>query len=53
MSDFINDFLQGEKDCQEGIPHEDGKSEAYDSGYSSRYQHEQNMSALDNKEIKW
>lgn len=40
------DFLQGQKDCIAGIPHEAGKSKDYDRGYNTQYQHEQNLTAL-------
>ena len=33
----IEDFLQGQKDCSQGIPHKDGKSKNYDRGYSYEY----------------
>lgn len=46
MADFITDFLQGGRDCAEGVPHEAGKSEAYDRGYRAEYEHEQNMEAV-------
>ena len=46
---FVDDFLRGEKDCMDGIPHKEGQSEAYDAGYSSRYTHEQNMAELSEK----
>ena len=29
----IEDFLQGQKDCSQGIPHKDGKGENYTRGY--------------------
>ena len=40
------EFLKGQIDCQEGVPHEAGKSADYDRGYSAQYTHEQNMEAL-------
>lgn len=46
MTDFSFDFLLGQTDCREGIPHEAGKPEAYDRGYAAEYQHEQNVTAL-------
>jgi len=47
MSDFSDDFLQGQRDCEEGIPHQEGKSEAYDRGYGAQYELEQIMGARD------
>ena len=46
MTAFSFDFLLGQTDCREGIPHEAGKSEAYDRGYSAEYTHQENISAL-------
>ncbi len=47
MSNFSDDFLQGQRDCEEGIPHQTGKSEAYDRGYAAQYEMEQIMGARD------
>ena len=38
-------FLDGQRDCRDGKPHQPGKPEAYDSGYSFQYQLEQNQGA--------
>ncbi len=35
---FEDDFLKGQQDCQEGISHKVGNSEAYDRGYGSAYE---------------
>ena len=43
---FCDDFLQGQRDCQEGIPHKSGKSDSYNRGYSAEYEREQIMSEL-------
>lgn len=32
------DFIRGQADCREGIPHKAGQSESYDAGYSAEYQ---------------
>ena len=40
------DFLKGQEDCFNGIPHESGKPESYDRGYSYQYQIEQNQEYL-------
>lgn len=33
-----DDFLQGQIDCQNGAPHESGKSADYDRGYACAYE---------------
>lgn len=38
-------FLQGQKDCQDGKPHESGKGEDYDRGYACQYELEAQLSA--------
>ena len=46
----VIEFVEGQRDCKQGKPHETGKSESYDAGYSCQYelgeirsaQHEQN-----------
>jgi hypothetical protein len=38
-------FLQGQKDCQEGKPHQSGKGEDYDRGYGCQYELEAQLSA--------
>ena len=40
------EYLQGANDCLIGVEHKAGKGDSYDAGYSSQYQHEQNMTAL-------
>jgi hypothetical protein len=44
LSDYITlaeqDYLRGWTDCEEGIRHEDGKSEAYNAGYADCYEYE-------------
>ncbi len=35
---FVDDFMAGQRDCQKGIPHEAGHSEAYDRGYGAEYE---------------
>ena len=34
------DFIKGWTDCEEGIRHEEGKSEAYNAGYADCYAYE-------------
>jgi len=38
---FETDFLAGQVDCRDGVPHKPGMSEAYDRGYSAQYELEQ------------
>lgn len=44
MADYLElaeyDFIKGWTDCEEGIRHEDGKSEAYNAGYADCYAYE-------------
>ena len=35
------EFIQGQADCRDGVPHEAGNSESYDAGYSAQYHLEQ------------
>lgn len=37
----IEDFIQGQQDCREGKPHEEGRSKDYDRGYQCEYELEQ------------
>ena len=46
MSDFSTDFMQGQRDCREGIPHQSGKGEAYDRGYACQYEAEQCLTEM-------
>tara|TARA_R110000824_G_scaffold18584_1_gene73376 strand:+ start:5185 stop:5367 length:183 start_codon:yes stop_codon:yes gene_type:complete len=41
-----SEFLQGANDCLMGVEHKAGKGQSYDAGYSSQYQHEQNLTEL-------
>ena len=41
MSDYADDFLNGQRDCKEGVAHEAGKSKAYNDGYSAQYEFDQ------------
>ncbi len=40
------EYLQGANDCLMGVEHKAGRGDSYDAGYSSQYQHEQNLNAL-------
>jgi len=46
MNIDADDFLKGQKACQEGISHQDGMSESYNRGYAAQYQHEQNLTEI-------
>ena len=41
-----DDFLRGQKDCQDGELHKPGQSEDYDRGYAAQYEFEQMMGAF-------
>lgn len=36
----INEFIDGQRDCRDGVPHKDG-TESYNAGYAAQYQLEQ------------
>ena len=36
-----DDFLRGQRDCKNGMPHKSGQSESYDRGYGAQYEAEQ------------
>ena len=38
---FADEFLRGQRDCQEGLPHQTGESDAYNRGYATEYEAEQ------------
>lgn len=37
----VFDFIRGQTDCREGVPHKDGNGEGYDAGYAAQFQLEQ------------
>lgn len=39
-------FLKGQEDCRDGKPHQSGKGESYDRGYSAQYEWEQVQEAM-------
>lgn len=39
----VSDFLHGQRDCREGREPKVNANEDYLRGYSTQYQHEQNM----------
>jgi len=47
MNNYSTDFLQGQRDCKKGIPHESGKSQAYTRGFATQYTAEQTMTAME------
>jgi hypothetical protein len=38
---FEDDFLNGQRDCMDGIPHKESSSAAYTRGYGTQYTKEQ------------
>lgn len=40
-----SDFLAGQRDCRDGVPHQVGRSESYNRGYSEEYAHQENVTA--------
>lgn len=42
---FIDDFLQGQQDCQEGKQAKENASDAYNRGYGAEYEMQQIMDA--------
>ena len=49
---FIDDFLQGQKDCQAGIKHRAHMGSAYDRGYMAEYEREQVLSELSRRRFR-
>lgn len=43
MSNEVFDFIDGQRDCRNGVEHKDGKGADYDRGYAFEYQREQIM----------
>lgn len=37
----VSEFVQGQRDCRDGLPHKDGNGESYDAGFSTQYTLEQ------------
>lgn len=44
----VSNYLSGMQDCRDGKPHF-SHDEIYSAGYSTQYQHEQNMTAAELK----
>lgn len=40
----VIEFVNGQQDCRDGKPHEDGKGASYDAGYAAQYELEQMLS---------
>ena len=49
---FIDDFLQGQKDCQAGIKHRSNMGSAYNRGYNDEYEREQVISELSRRRVR-
>lgn len=49
---MVDDFIQGQKDCKNGLPHTSGKSKDYDYGYSYQYELEQRAEYESRRSIK-
>ena len=39
-------FLQGQRDCKNGIPHRSGIHEDYDRGYAVEYERQEALTAM-------
>lgn len=44
-----SEFLRGQRDCEQGIPHKSGQSEEYNRGYAAQYELEQILGANDDE----
>ena len=40
----VIEFVNGQKDCRDGVPHKDGKGDSYDRGYACEHELEQQQS---------
>ena len=47
---FEDEFLRGQRDCKDGVPHKPNQSESYDRGYAAQYESEQIQSELTKNE---
>ena len=52
MSFDSYEFMRGQKDCKNGVPHREGQTESYDRGYSTQHQMEQILNARTDKQVK-
>ena len=48
----MDDFLQGQRDCKNGISHEH-KTEAYNRGYATQYAMEQTLTEITRKQDEY
>lgn len=48
----VNQFIDGQKDCQKGVPHEAGKSKDYDRGYEYEYWRQERQTAISEGKVK-
>lgn len=46
------EFVRGQQDCKEGVPHKPNQPSDYDRGYSTEYAREQVASELNRKGVK-
>ena len=46
------EFIRGQKDCKNGLPHRENQSESYDRGYAAQYQLEQVLDARTTERTK-
>ena len=44
--DFESEFLRGQRDCKDGVPHKPNQPEGYDRGYAAEYEKEQVQAEL-------
>jgi len=55
---FEDEFLRGQRDCMNGLPHKSDQGEDYDRGYAAQYEHEQvqteiSLRASQTRKIRW
>jgi hypothetical protein len=41
----VSEFMQGQRDCRDGVDHKAGQSDSYNRGYATQYEWEQIQSA--------
>jgi hypothetical protein len=52
IKEVMTDYSKGATDCLNGVPHVDGKGEAYDRGYSEQYAVEQQLTHQTEQQMK-
>jgi hypothetical protein len=45
----VSDFIRGQKDCADGLPHKPGQSEDYDRGYEAQLKTEEQQGGNENE----